>query len=185
MKTALLQIDWQQAFRDPSLGELSHGLAEKNAEKILLSCRSNQIPVYHVQHASTNPDSLLHPDKVGFSLIQELKPVKGEKLFVKNVNSAFIGTTLHETLQNDEITQLIVTGMTTNHCVSTSVRMAGNFGYDVLLVSDATDCFGISSMDGDWISANEVHRVNLASLHEEFCQVLPTSNLLSSTFMFL
>lgn len=57
------------------------------------------------------------------------------------MNSAFIGTTLKRDLRIDGIDTLVIVGLTTNHCVSTTARMAGSLGFKTFVVSDATAAF--------------------------------------------
>jgi nicotinamidase-related amidase len=106
--------------------------------------------------------------------------MNGEKEFVKNVNSGFIGTTLEAYLRKSGITSLVIAGLTTNHCVSTTVRMAGNFGFDVELVSDACATFPRVSPDGEMLDADLIHTAALASLHGEFCTVKTCSQILNN-----
>lgn len=105
-------------------------------------------------------------------------PVAGERQFTKTVNSAFIGTGLCEHLREHNYESLVVAGLTTDHCVSTSVRMAANLSFRVTLVSDATATFDRVALDGLSISAEEIHRVHLASLQGEFCMVRSTEQVL-------
>jgi nicotinamidase-related amidase len=56
--------------------------------------------------------------------------------------------------------------------------MAANLGFSVTLVSDATATFDRADLDGAVIPADEVHRVHLASLHDEFCTVESTTQVL-------
>jgi nicotinamidase-related amidase len=76
-----------------------------------------------------------------------VKPVGRELIIKKNVNSAFIGTDLKEQLENQKITKLVIVGLTTDHYISTTTRMAGNFGFDTFIVSDATATFNKKGLD--------------------------------------
>ena len=93
------------------------------------------------------------------------------------MNSAFIGTNLKEQLENDKITKLVIVGLTTDHCVSTTTRMAGNFGFDTFLVSDATATFNKKGINGQYFSAELIHETALASLNREFATVVSTDFL--------
>ena len=77
----------------------------------------------------------------GFDFNENVLPQENEPIITKSVNSAFIGTNLKEQLDGLGITTLVIVGLTSNHCVSTTVRMSGNFGYETYLISDATATF--------------------------------------------
>ena len=98
----------------------------------------------------------------------------------KSVNSAFYGTPdLHLWLTKRNFRNLVICGITTNYCCETTARMAGNLGYKVQFVLDATTAFPVKSMDGSVISGEDVMRMTAANLNGEFAQVLSTSDLLS------
>jgi nicotinamidase-related amidase len=175
---ALIIIDVQQAFNDPSWGERNNPAAEANIAALLSAWRASARPVIHVQHRSARPDSLFHPDRPGFLVKPEAQPLPGEALIFKDVNSAFIGTDLEQRLRGAAIGTVVIVGITTDHCVSTSTRMAGNFGFDAYLVSDATATFERQGPDGRHYSAALMHDSALASLHQEFATVLSSAAVL-------
>ena len=177
MQRALLIIDVQQGLDAPHLGQRNNPGAERNMAALLAAWRERGWPVLHVQHASTEANSTLRPDQPGFAFKPEVAPREGEPVFVKSVNSAFIGTALETHLREHGIAALAIVGLTTDHCVSTSVRMAGNLGFDVVLPGDATATFERRGPDGRRHSAEAMHAVNLASLHGEFCRVCSTAEL--------
>ena len=134
--TALLLIDVQKAFTHKSWGNRNNLEAEDNIKILLKKFREKKLPVIHIQHTSKNPTSLFHLDQCGIEFMDFACPQSGEQVFQKEVNSAFIGTHLNEFLKSKEIKSLVVVGFTTDHCVSTSVRMASNLGFQVFMVSD-------------------------------------------------
>lgn len=178
--TALLLIDVQQAFFDENYwgGNRNNPQAEANIEKLLVHWRRQGLPVLHVTHNSFNPLSPLHPSHAGNVMMDFAVPKQGEPLFPKEVNSAFIGTGLKDYLDENSISKLLLTGFITNHCVSTTARMAGNLGYDVYVVEDATATFDRISFDQTLYKAQDIHNISLASLHGEFATIVKTEEII-------
>ena len=175
---ALIVVDVQQGLADPGTGGRNNPQAESNIARLLAAWRSSGRPVRHVVHDSVEPDSLLRPGLPGNAIQQAATPEATEPVYRKNVNSAFIGTTLEKDLRQEGIDTLVVVGLTTNHCVSTTVRMAGNLGFATFVVSDATAAFARPALDGSVRPAEAVHDGALSDLHEEFATVVDTAELL-------
>ncbi|KAJ0417171.1 Isochorismatase hydrolase [Aspergillus carlsbadensis] len=219
--TALLLIDAQNGFNvDPNTpshwgSQRSNPYLEQNLSALLRAFRTARankptpggIEIIHVYHSSTSPGSALHPSADNGRAIQPLDIVKpaddgSEPVMWKTVNSAFIGTELEKYLREKGIRQLVVAGITTDHCVSTSVRMAANLGVvdryingerpvvledgqqkevvdvdkgRIVLVGDATATWAKGGFD-----AETVHKVTLASLDGEFADVVSTSEVVEA-----
>lgn len=178
-RPALILIDIQKGFDNVAYwgGQRNNLDAENNAGELLELWRKNQLPIFHIQHCSTTPTSLLHETNKGNEFKDIVKPIDGEPIIKKKVNSAFIGTNLKERLDNEKITKLVIVGLTTDHCVSTTTRMAGNFGFDTFLVSDATATFNKKGLYGQNFSAEIIHETALASLNGEFATLVTTEFL--------
>jgi len=177
---ALISIDVQQAFDDPRWGQRNNPGAEGRIAALLAAWRATGRPVFHIQHRSASPDGLFQPDRPGFAHKPEGLPLPGEPVIVKNVNSSFIGTDLEARLRAAGIQDLVIVGLTTDHCVSTTARMAGNLGFTVWFVADATATFARTGPDGCHFTAQQMHDTALASLHGEFATVVWSSTVLEA-----
>lgn len=172
-KPALLLIDIQKAFLDEEYwgGNRNNKDAELISAKILSYWRENNLPLFHIRHSSTDPNSKLHKSNKGFDFNENVIPLENEIVITKNVNSAFIGTDLKERLDELKITTLVIIGLTTNHCVSTTTRMAGNFEYETYIISDACATFNRIGLNSEVFDSELIHQTSLANLSEEFATI--------------
>jgi nicotinamidase-related amidase len=177
---ALILIDVQKGFDDPIWGRRNNLDAETNMASLLYTWRQTERPIIHIQHCSRAPHSVLHINAPGNAIKDLVLPQGKEPVLQKQVNSAFIGTDLEERLRRDGITTLIITGLTTNHCVETTTRMAGNFDFDTYLVSDATATFDRRGPDGVLHTAEEIQAITLTNLHQEFATIVTTDDVLKN-----
>ncbi|OJJ43372.1 hypothetical protein ASPZODRAFT_74422 [Penicilliopsis zonata CBS 506.65] len=215
--TALVLIDNQAAFSHPTHWgtQRSNPQYEANLQALLEAFRkaikttpatsSARLEVIHVFHSSLSETSPLHPahPEQGIRPLDFAVPAPdgSEAVFWKHVNSSFIGTGLEAHLRERGIRQVVFAGLTTDHCVSTTVRMAANLGVvdrftepvqvrpdgthnsrevvvdqgRVVLVADAT-----ATWAKDGIDAETIHAVSVASLRGEFADVLGTEEIVKA-----
>ena len=153
--------------------------AERNMARLLAEWRAKGRPVFHVRHLSTEPNSPLRPELPGAAIKSEVAPQAGEPLIQKKVNAAFIGTDLRERLLQAGAETLVIVGLTTNHCVSSTARMACDLGFRPIVVADATAAHEVRGYDGRLHSAETAHELALANLHREFARILTADQVLS------
>ena len=178
-KPALLLIDVQKGFDEHEHwgGNRNNLNAEENMEKLLHLWRENNLPVFHIKHCSLELGSPLAKSNEGNNFKDFIVPQNNEPVIEKEVNSAFIGTDLQSDLKNKNIDTLVLAGLTTDHCVSTTTRMAGNFGFNTYLIEDAVATFDKIGVDGTVYNAQLIHDTAIASLKDEFATIVKTEEL--------
>src|ERR1035441_671923 len=177
---ALVVIDVQRAIDHASWGERNNPQAEANIRALLGAWRASGRPIYHVRHDSTEAESHYRPGQAGHEFKVEAMPLAGETVIGKKTNSAFIGTDLEARLRAAGVETLVVAGVITNNSVEATVRMAGNLGFETLVVEDACFTFGRRDWAGTWRTAEEVHAMSLANLAGEYATVVGTAAVLGA-----
>lgn len=178
----LLVIDVQAGFDDAAFwGRRNNPDAESNIRSLLDAWSATGRPVVLARHDSVGPTPL-NPANPGNAFKEVLAGVEPALLVVKNVNSAFYGTPdLDAWLRERGARQVVITGIQTNMCNETTARMAGNLGYDVLFVEDAMHTFDLAGPDGQLLSAEELTRATVTSLHGgRFARVVRTTDVLAT-----
>ncbi|GAA2007895.1 cysteine hydrolase family protein [Microbacterium ulmi] len=147
MPRALIVIDMQRGFDDlEHWGPTANPDCEANVGALVSSWERAGEPIVVVRHDSPSPSSPLHAGAPGNALVEVVAAVEPALFVTKSVNSAFYGDPdLHAWLQREGVSELVVCGIQTNMCVETTARMAGNLGYDVTVVLDATRTFDLST----------------------------------------
>ncbi len=180
-RTVLLVIDAQQGFaeRDAAGDRRNNPEALDRIVDLLGAFRSASHPIFHIRHSSTEPNSVFRPERPGYQPIVVARELPGETVIVKQVNSGFIGTDLEGRLREAGLRTLIICGATTNHCVETTTRMAGNLGFDARLVRDATWTYDRVGPDGEPHTAEAIHAMSLSNLLGEFAEIVTTPDVVA------
>lgn len=176
----LLPIDMQKAFDLPSWPRRWNAAVDANGLLLVEAWRAAGRPIVHVRHDSAEPGSTLGPAQPGNAFRDGFGPKGDEPLVSKSVNSSFIGTDLDLRLRRLGIDTIVAFGISTDMCVSTTVRMGANLGYRMVLVEDACDCFDLPDGRGGTIPAEIVHRTHVATLGFEFARVATTRELVQA-----
>ena len=179
-RAVLLPVDMQQAFDAPPWPRRWNADVDVNGLALLAAWREAGRPIIHVRHDSVEPGSSLAPEAPGNAFRPGFGPQADEPLVTKSVNSAFIGTDLDLRLKRLGARHVVVFGISTDMCVSTTVRTGANMGWDMILVPDACDCFDLPDGKGGTIPAEQVQAVHVATLGFEFCRVMPTEELIET-----
>ena len=132
---------------------------------LLVACRAAGLPIIHTREGHLPDLSDCPPAKLnrgepsqrigapgpmgrilirgehGHDIIDELAPAPGEPVVDKPGKGAFYATELGELLAEKGIRSLIVTGVTTEVCVHTTVREANDRGYECLVLSDCVGSY--------------------------------------------
>jgi nicotinamidase-related amidase len=181
--TALLIVDAQVGVDDLThwggpTGRRNNPDAEKHLQRLLEQWRAVGLAVAFSRHDSWEPDSPLKSSLPTGAWKPGLEARRGEIVVVKHVNGAFFGTDLEIRLRRVGVRRLVVGGFFTNFCVETTVRTAGNIGFDTYLCHDAcatTNRIGHDGVDHD---PDVVHQLAVASMHGEFCTAVTTDDAL-------
>ena len=183
-ETALLVIDAQNgvnlhAHWGGSSGHRNNPHSEERIAELLAAWRGARYPVFFTLHNSREDTSPLKISLESGRPIAGLEPQPGEVTIVKDVNSGFAGTLLEIELRRRGVTRLVVAGYFTNMCVETTVRAAGNLGYDTYVVHDACAAGNRTGIDGQAFDAEQVHGMSVANLHGEFCTAIRSSEAIT------
>ncbi len=160
MQRDFLELGGFGAALGNDVGQLRRAIAP--SQRLLAAWRTAGLPAIHTREGHRADLSDLPPSKYergrgetrigdagpmgrilvrgepGHAIIPELAPAPGEPVIDKPGKGAFFATDLHAILANRGIRQLVVAGVTTEVCVSTTVREANDRGYDCLVLADCT-----------------------------------------------
>ena len=176
----LIVIDVQNGFLDRAWGQSHNPKCEDNIRELLQHWRANSWPIVLVRHDSVTPGPTLRPGQPGNDFQQGIEGTLN-LLVTKSVNSAFYGEpNLEHWLRSNSYEALVICGITTNFCCETTTRMAGNLGFKVEFVLDATRTFDTKDLEGNIIKAEDVARMTAANLTGEFAQVVSTEHVLNA-----
>lgn len=146
----LLIVDAQKGIVNESLYAFDAFVA--NVKTLIKTARENHVEVIYVRH-DDGEGCDLHQGNECFEIYEEFKPMSGEKIFDKSVNSAFNGTKLLEYLREKDETEVVVTGLQTDYCIDATIKCGFEHGFQMIVPSYANTTF-----DNEFMMAEESYR---------------------------
>jgi nicotinamidase-related amidase len=167
----LVLIDLQNEYVSGPLALPEASGAITNAASLLAKARQAGTPVIHVAHRG-RPGGMFDRSAARGAIVSELTPLQGEPVVEKELPNAFAKTELERRLQETGRREIILVGMMTHMCVSSTARAALDLGFRTTI--DASSCATRDLPDG-WggvIPARTVHEVALAELSDRFAIIV-------------
>ncbi|SHH95555.1 cysteine hydrolase family protein [Clostridium grantii] len=146
----LLVVDTQKLITNENL--YNFNLFISNVEKIIDTARKNNIEVIYVRH-DDGAESELTKGTDGFEIYEKFKPFKEEKIFDKQVNSAFKESGLLEYLKIKEEKDIIIVGLQTDYCIDATIKCGFEHGFNMIVPAYAN-----TTVDNKFISAEQTYK---------------------------
>ncbi len=163
--TALILIDIQNDYFSNGAFTLDRADdAVIKANRLLNLFREKQLPLVHIQHEATQSEmGFMLPGSFGQKIHDSVKPLNNEACFTKHYPSAFWQTGLEAYIKEKNVKHLVIVGMMTHMCVSTTARASMERGYRTTIIQDACATRSLE-FDGEVIPGETVHKTALAEL---------------------
>jgi nicotinamidase-related amidase len=139
MRSALFVIDVQESFRQrPMWAAVSNPGIVDRINPLVEAARANGDLVVWVRHAEPGTGDVFDPASGYVEYLPGLKPAAGEPELVKTSHNVFSTTNAQQLLTLHGVGEVVITGIRTEQCCETTARVASDFGYRTVFVTDAT-----------------------------------------------
>lgn len=146
----LLVVDTQKLITNSELYQFA--LFESRVKGLVRQARDNGIEVIFVRHDDGAGKELTKGTE-GFEIYEGFRPLDGERIFDKTVNSAFRNTGLLEYLQERKVETVIVAGLQTDYCIDATVKCGFEHGFRMIVPANANSTF-----DNPFMSAEQTYQ---------------------------
>ena len=177
--TALLVIDFQNEYFFGKMPIPDGKKALENAKKLVGFAHQNKMPVYFVRHLGPANGPLFAEGSKKAEFHKDLQPAQSDTVITKATPSSFVGTDLDKQLKQRGIKKLIVTGLMTHMCVSSTARDAVPLGYEVIIPEDATATRDLAAWDNSVVGYQTLQKAALAAVADVFAEISSTQRVLA------
>ena len=126
----LLVVDTQKLIMTERLYKFD--IFVSNVKEIIDNARKNRIEIIYIRH-DDGPGYELTRGTDGYEIYEEFKPMNDEKIFDKDVNSAFKKTGLLEYLIDKDEKDIIIVGLQTDYCIDASIKCGFEHGFNMIV----------------------------------------------------
>ncbi|GAA2138727.1 cysteine hydrolase family protein [Kitasatospora kazusensis] len=166
--STLIMIDFQNTYRRGVMALEGAEQALAAAARLLAAARAAGTPVIHVVNDGGENTPYDIRAEIG-AISDEVAPVDGEPVVVKEFPDAFHRTDLEKTLRElGAGTDLVLAGFMTHMCVTFSAQGAFNLGYRPTVVAEATATRSLAAPDGTVLSAAALQTAALTTISDVF-----------------
>jgi len=192
--TALLVIDIQNTYLEDKetpaetarwrpFFERMRGTVIPNTRRLIDACRARGVEVIYARITCQKQDGrdrslsqkkpgfnylLLPKDTPGGQIVPDLAPEPDDIVMLKTTDSALTGTNLRLILRNMEVRDVVIAGIFTDQCVSSTVRSLADESFGVVVVDD---CCAAATM--------ELHDAELRIINMIYCHVVQLDEVLN------
>jgi nicotinamidase-related amidase len=177
-QTALVVIDIQNEYFDGKMPIPDGMKALKQSRKLVDFAHKKGMPVIFVRHEGPADGPQFAKGSHFAEFHKDLQPGKGDIVITKATPSSFVGTDLDAQLKKLGIKDLIVTGLMTHMCVSSTARDAVPLGYQVIIPEDATATRSLATWDNSVVDSKDLQRAALAGVADVFAEIKTTQQVL-------
>ncbi len=163
----LVLIDLQNEYRAGPIALPDADAAIANAGKLLARARQGGAAVFHIAHRG-RPGGLFDRTTERGAIVTALAPLAGEPVIEKELPNAFAGTDLQAHLAATGRKNIILAGLMTHMCVSSTARAALDLGFRTTIDADSCATRDLPDGRGGTISAATIHEVALVELSDRF-----------------
>ncbi|MFH8484500.1 isochorismatase family protein [Streptomyces longisporoflavus] len=181
-ESALIMIDFQNTYRTGVMALDGAETALAAGARLLRRARAAGTPVVHLLNDGGENTPYDIRDRIG-AISDEVAPVDGEAVVVKQFPNSFHATELEKTLADLGFAagsgrDLVLAGFMTHMCVNYTTQGAFNLGYRPTVVAEATATRSLTAPDGTVLSAAALQSAALTSIIDLFGTVVPTVDAL-------
>jgi nicotinamidase-related amidase len=173
----LVLIDLQNEYVAGPIALPEANAAIANAAKLLERARAGGASVFHIAHKG-RPGGLFDRTAERGATVTALAPLAGEPVIEKELPNAFAGTDLQARLAATGRKNIILAGMMTHMCISSTARAALDLGFRATIDADSCATRDLPDGRGGTIAAATIHEVALAELSDRFAIIARGANAL-------